>query len=51
MWRWRRLELLGYGFTQADARLISESREVDMARVRELMARGCSAETAARILR
>ena len=47
--RWRRQQLLGMGFSPADSRVLADS-PAELGAVRDLLARGCSHETARRIL-
>jgi hypothetical protein len=47
--RWRRLQLLALGFSLRDARLLAES-PAELGAIRALLARGCSPETACRIV-
>ncbi len=47
--RWRRLQLLGLGFSLRDARLLAES-PAELGTIRALLAQGCPLETARRIV-
>lgn len=47
-WRWEELRRAGFGFQ--DALLLAVSHDVDLHLATDLLARGCSADTALRIL-
>ena len=47
-WRWEELRRAGFGFK--DSLLLAVSQEVDLHLATELLARGCPADTALRIL-
>ena len=48
--RWRFRELVRVGFDPCDAMILASHVEIDIHAAADLVARGCSPETAARIL-
>jgi hypothetical protein len=48
--RWRREQLLRAGYQATDALLLAETTQIDLHLATDLLRRGCSADTALRIL-
>lgn len=47
---WRRSQLVGAGYSEETAEILAEIREVDLHRATELLANGCPADLAWKIL-